>query len=79
MTSNVPEDSALIELTADEKETLASIAVTLGRSPQPVASKVSQPVGVRKMSRNVAGRLIGTFNGAQIEGDLNGTVRLEHS
>lgn len=67
------EESLLIELVCSGA-TMTDIAVQFGRTPQAISTKVSQLVGVSKLSEEIAGHFIGTLNGAEINGNIAGTL-----
>lgn len=69
------EDNALIELASDESNTIMQIAITMGRSPGAIQSRISYLVGIRKLSQAIAGRFIGTINGEHVAGVIDGELR----
>jgi hypothetical protein len=67
------EDEWLIEAVCDDVS-LMRIAIALGRTVSAVQGRITYLVGVKRLSQQVAGKFIGTANGAEFEADLVGTV-----
>ena len=68
------EEELLIELAANDEWSLTQIAIAMGRSPSAIQTKISQLVGVNRLSQEIAGKFIGSINGEQIDGDICGTL-----
>ena len=68
------EDEKLIELVCDGSWTIYEIANSFGRSVPAIKTRVSNLVGLNRLSKKIAGRFIGTIDGAEIDGDINGIV-----
>ena len=69
------EDELLIEIVARGDMAISEVAITFGRSPGAISSRVSQLVGVQRVSAEVAGRFVGYLDGKKTEGMINGTVK----
>ncbi len=70
------EDEALIELASRDGETPASLSVTFGRTPQAIATHLSELIGIERTQQTVLGQFVGTIGGAHVEGPAVGTVYL---
>lgn len=70
------EDEMLIEYLCLENEppSQVELALAFGRTPAAIKTRVSHLVGIGRISQKVAGRFIGTINGEEIEGRIEGTV-----
>lgn len=68
------EDEALIDMICQENTSILEISLIFGRSPAAIKSRVSQLVGVKRLSQEVVGKFIGTLNGANIEGSIKGQL-----
>lgn len=68
------EDDALVNLAAEPENTTMRIAVTMGRTPGAVQTRISQLVGIGRISQAVAGRFIGTIDGEYAECTIDGEV-----
>lgn len=68
------EDAALVELATKDDETLTSIALSLGRSPSAVQSRLTHLVGIERKVQKIAGKFHGLIDGnwsdAELEGEL---------
>ena len=71
------EDDALIDLVTEEDMSIAQIAITMGRTPQAIQTRVSHLVGIKRLSSDVAGRFKGTLDGVEVDGYIDGTVTRE--
>lgn len=71
----VEEDEVLIELASRDNATPMSIATEMGRSPGAIQSRLSQLVGIGRVSQEIAGRFIGTLNGEHVAGIIDGELR----
>lgn len=70
------EDEALVEMASQEGATAAGLAAIFGRSPQAIATRLSELVGIERTKQTVLGRFVGTIGGAHVEGQAEGTVYL---
>lgn len=68
------EDETLIELAADDSKSVAQIAIMMGRTPAAIQSRITHLVGINRISSEVAGRFVGTLDGEDIEGVIEGTL-----
>lgn len=68
------EDEVLVELASRDEESAFSIATKVGRTPGAVQSRLSQLVGIGKISQEIAGRFIGTLNGEHVVGVIDGEL-----
>ncbi len=68
------DDETLIEYVCSSDESIASVAKIFGRSPASVQSRITKLVGIERLSKEVAGRFLGTIDGHQISGDIKGIV-----
>ena len=71
------EDELLINLVCDETQNIHQLSSIFGRSPTAIKSRVSELVGVRKLTQEIAGRFIGRIDGEDISGNISGTVYKE--
>lgn len=69
------EDDLLIEIVARGELTIAEIAITFGRTPSAITTRVSYLVGIKRVSEEIAGRFTGYLDGRSVEGFIKGTVR----
>lgn len=69
------EDETLIELACRENIKIIDMMTALGRSPMAIKNRLSYLVGVKRVSQEIAGKFIGTLNGANIEGDIRGKLQ----
>ena len=69
------EDEKLIEAVCSGKFTIVEISCSFGRSPTAIKTRVSHLVGVSRISQEIAGKFIGTLNGACIEGNIRGKLQ----
>lgn len=67
------EDEVLIEQAADGNS-LIQLALDFNRSPQAISSRITYLVGIQKMSREVAGHIIGFLDGEPVDGHFEGQV-----
>lgn len=68
------EDELLIERAARDGETTVSLSRAFGRTPGAIQTRISYLVGINRLSQNVAGRFVGTVDGKQVEGNIDGVV-----
>ena len=71
------EDELLVEIVAQGEQSISEVALTFGRTPGAISTRVSYLVGIKKVSKEIAGRFIGYLDGRHVEGIINGTVRKE--
>lgn len=67
------EEELLIEEVCNGK-TPVNLALMFGRSAGAIQSKVSNLVGINRISQEVAGQFFGYIDGKKAEGTINGTV-----
>lgn len=68
------EDELLVELASRDEMSMTEMSVTMGRTPGAIQSRLSQLVGIGKVSQSVAGRFIGTIDGEHVHGYIQGDV-----
>ena len=68
------EDEQLINAVCNESSSIIDIACLFGRSPAAIKTRVSYLVGIKRVSSDIAGKFIGTLNGADIQGDIKGKL-----
>lgn len=68
------EDLALIEMVVDENTGIHELSTMFGRSPASISSRLSKLVGIGRIRQDVIGRFVGTLNGKEVSGQINGTV-----
>ena len=68
------EDGHLIELVCDGNTPMVELCTIFGRSPGAIQTRISYLVGIRRVSSEIAGKFIGTLNGAKIEGNIKGNL-----
>jgi len=71
------EDESLIEIVCDGSANIHEISTIFGRSPGAIKTHISDLVGRRRLTQEVAGRFIGTINGETSEAVICGTVHKE--
>lgn len=69
------EDEILIELASRDEMSMTELAVTLGRTPGAIQTRLSQLVGIGRVSQAIAGRFIGTLNGENVQGYIDGSIQ----
>ena len=69
------EDELLIEMAARDDVTIINLCKEFGRTPGAIKSHISKLVGIKRLSADIAGRFIGTLDGVEVEGDIEGIVR----
>jgi len=67
-------DEALIEMIC-QGDNIYTIATALGRSPSSIHTRTSKLVGINRISKEIAGEFMGTLNGADIKGRIEGTLK----
>lgn len=68
------EDNALIELVCAEDMGILELSTTMGRTPSSIKTRISKLVGIRRLSKEVAGRFIGNIDGEYTECQIDGIV-----
>ena len=68
------EDEQLIDAVSKGDSSIIELSCVFGRSPSAIKSRVSYLVGIKRVSSEIAGRFIGTINGASIEGNIRGQL-----
>jgi len=69
------EDEVLVELASQDDMSMTELAVTMGRTPGAIQSRLSQLVGIGRISQSVAGRFVGTIDGEHVQGFIDGDVQ----
>lgn len=73
------EDMVLIDAVCDESSTILELSTMMGRSPSSIKTRVSQLVGLKRLSQEIAGRFTGQLDGVSVEGEIKGTVYKERT
>lgn len=69
------EDETLIELVcSDHDHSIFEIAIAMGRTVGAIQTRLSNLVGLNRISQKIAGKFIGEINGEETEADIVGTV-----
>jgi hypothetical protein len=68
------EDEILVDQACQDGMTLLQLALAFNRTPGAVSSRLTYLVGVSKVSRVVAGRLIGYLDGEPVDGHFEGKL-----
>lgn len=71
------EDRALVDQACEPGSTLVTLALSMNRTPGAVASRLTHLVGIKKVSREIAGRIIGSLDGEPVEGYFEGVLLAE--
>ena len=71
------EDELLIEMVCGNEKSLLEISTTLGRTPGAIKTRLSNLVGMKRISQKIAGRFIGIVNGDQKDCNINGIIYKE--
>ena len=69
------EDETLVEVASRGDMSITELAVTMGRTPGAIQSRLSQLVGIGRISQSIAGRFIGTIDGEHVQGYIDGEVQ----
>lgn len=69
------EDDLLVELASRGEMSMTELAVTMGRTPGAIQTRLSQLVGIGRISQSVAGKFIGTLNGENVHGYIDGSLQ----
>lgn len=69
------EDELLVDLVSEGRTSLTQIAISMGRTPAAIQTRLSYLVGIRKITQEIAGRFIGTLNGEDVSGYIDGTFQ----
>ena len=67
------EDELLIEYVS-KNVSIHEISKIFGRTPAAISTRVSELVGINKLSQEIAGKFIGKLNGMDIEAHIDGTL-----
>lgn len=68
------EDNELIEQVCREDMNIHQLSAVFGRSPGAIKTHISELVGRKKLSQEVAGRFIGLIDGENVDAEINGTI-----
>ena len=68
------EDEELINIVCDGKENIHQISTIFGRSPGAIKTHISELVGRKRLSQEVAGRFIGIIDGIEANAEIKGTI-----
>lgn len=68
------EDAMLIEAVCEPDTNIHMLSSQFGRTPSAIQSRISHLVGVKRLSRKVAGRFVGTIDGEETTANIDGTV-----
>lgn len=71
------EEETLIDMVCSGRYSMIELSTTLGRTVPAIKTKLSNLVGIKRLSQEVAGKFIGTLNGNTVEGSIDGTVFLK--
>lgn len=71
------EEEMLIELVCEDRFSLLQLSTMFGRTPSALKTKLSNLVGVKRLSQKVVGKLIGTVDGKETEADIDGILYKE--
>ena len=67
------EDEYLVDMVCRDTPIL-EISLALGRTPASIKTRLTNLVGVKRVSKNVAGKFIGKINGILTECNIEGTI-----
>ena len=67
------EDEVLVNMVCDDNS-IFEISLTLGRTPASIKTRLSNLVGTKRISKNIAGKFIGKIDGILTECEIEGTV-----
>lgn len=68
------EDNELIEQVCREDINIHKLSAIFGRSPGAIKTHISELVGRKKISQEIAGRFIGMIDGELTDAKINGTI-----
>lgn len=68
------EDEALVEEACRDSTTLVELALVFNRTPAAITSRLTYLVGVSRVNKAVAGRLIGYLDGEPVDGFFEGRL-----
>jgi predicted HTH transcriptional regulator len=68
------EDNALVEMVAQGGIGVHELSTMFGRSPASISTRLSKLVGIGRISQDIVGRFIGTLNGEEVSGQIDGTL-----
>ena len=67
------EDEFLVDMVCNDTPIL-EISLALGRTPASIKTRLTRLVGVKRISKNVAGKFIGKIDGILTECNIEGTI-----
>lgn len=68
------EDTALIEMIVQEDVGIHELSTAFGRSPASISTRLSKLVGIGRISQEIVGKFVGTLNGEEVSGSIDGTL-----
>lgn len=68
------EDETLIDQVCEGKSNIHQLSTMFGRSPGAIQVHISELVGRKRLSQEIAGKFIGKINGEVTEAEICGTV-----
>ena len=68
------EDESLINLVCDGNVNIHELCTAFGRSPGAIKTHISELVGVKRLTLEVAGRFVGIIDGQSAESEIKGTL-----
>ena len=71
------EDEMLIEMACDDEVSMIDLALFFGRSPGAIQTRITNLVGVGRISQEISGRFVGSINGEHVAGVIEGELRKE--
>lgn len=68
------EDNALVEMVVQEGIGIHELSTMFGRSPASISTRLTKLVGIGRISQDIVGKFVGTLNGEDVSGVINGTL-----
>ena len=68
------EDNALIEMVVQDGIGIHELSTMFGRSPASISTRLSKLVGIGRISQDIVGKFVGTINGEEVSGHIDGTL-----
>lgn len=68
------EDELLIKLVCDGEASMLEISTTLGRTVPAIKTRISKLVGIKRISKEIAGRFVGLVDGHKTECFISGEL-----
>lgn len=68
------EDLVLIDEVCEGNASILELSTMMGRSPASIKTRLSYLVGIKRISQEVAGRFVGTLDGRDVAGNINGII-----